>query len=305
MRGIDYPWLRPLEEKGYFRIYDLGPTMSRYFLTFNQNKGINPNTSEPYMSEVKNKWFCNRNFRKAIAHSINKSEISELIYNGLAIEQHSTMSPSSGYFFNPDVCKYDFNMEEARSILASEGFVDRDNDGVLEDKEGNDVSFELYLSSGNVQSTQLANLIRKDLSELGCEVNLIQVEFNTLVNKLSFTFDWDLVLIGLTGGIEPHFGANVWFSNGPLHIWYPRQKEAATEWENRIDEIFLSAVQELDKEKRKILYDEWQRIVANEVPVIFTVIPLNIMAVNNRLQNVKPTPLGGVLHNVEEIYIGE
>ena len=303
LRGVDYPWLKPLEGKGYFQIYDLGPTLSRYFVSFNQNRGVNPHTSQPYMPRAKNKWFTNRNFRKAIAHSINRAQIIDLIYNGLAIPQHSTMSPASGYYYNPDVVKYDFDMEKARDILAAEGFLDKDNDGFLEDNDGNAVTFNLYLSSGNVQATQLANLIRKDLAQLGCEVNLIQVEFNTLVNKLSFTFDWDIVLIGLTGGIEPHFGANVWFSHGPLHMWYPRQKEAATLWEKRIDEIFQAGVQELDEAKRKRLYDEWQRIVADEVPVIFTVIPLNIIAVNNRLQNIKPTPLGGVLHNIEEIYI--
>ena len=303
LRGIDYPWLKPIEEKGYFTIYDLGPTMSRYFLAFNQNNGVNPHTGEPYMPPDKNAWFTNRNFRHAIAHCINRRQIIDLVYNGLATPQHATMSPASGYFYNPDVVRYEFNREKARAILAGEGFRDRNNDGILEDKDGNTVSFNVYLSAGAVQTTHLANLIRKDLSQLGCEVNLIQVEFNTLVNKLSFTFDWDVVLIGLTGGIEPHFGANVWFSHGPLHMWHPRQKQPATEWERRIDEIFLQGVQELDESHRKPLYDEWQRIVADEVPVIFTVIPSNLTAVNNRLQNVKPTPLGGVLHNVEEIYI--
>ncbi|MBU1862545.1 MAG: ABC transporter substrate-binding protein [Candidatus Omnitrophica bacterium] len=305
LRGIDYPWLKPLERKEGFTLYHLGPTMSRFFLTFNQNKGINPHTSKPYVTPVKLKWFTNRNFRKAIAHSINKRAIIDLVYNGLAIDHNTTMSPSSGFFYNPQVTAYDFDLEKARQLLREEGIRDQNNDGILEDSEGNPISFNLFISSGSQQGTQLANLIRKDLSSLGVDVNLIQMEFNTLANKIFFTYDWDTMLMGMTGGVEPHFGANVWFSSGPFHMWYPRQTEATMPWETRIDEIFRKGVQELDEEKRKVLYDEWQRIVAEEVPVIYTVIPLQITGVHDRLGNVKPMPLGGVLHNVEEIYTTE
>jgi len=303
LRGVDYAWLKPLEEKGYFSIFDLGPTMSRYFLTFNQNRGVDPNTNKPYVDPQKLAWFTNKNIRKAIAHCINRDHITDLVFNGLAQPQHSSMSPASGYFYNSDVAQYSFDISKAKMLLAGEGIKDFNNDGVLEDTEGHVLEFNLFISSGSVQLTHLANLVRKDLAEAGFVVNLIQIEFNTLVSKLTYSFDWDMVFMGLTGGIEPHFGANVWFSNGPLHLWYPRQTTPATEWERQIDELFEKGVEELDRTERKIIYDEWQRIIADEVPLVYTVIPKRLSAVNNRLGNIKPTVLGGVLHNIEEIYI--
>ncbi|MFH1227427.1 MAG: ABC transporter substrate-binding protein, partial [Planctomycetota bacterium] len=145
--------------------------------------------------------------------------------------------------------------------------------------------------------------IRKDLESIGLKVHFTQLEFNNLVKKMDSTYDWDAIMLGLTGGIEPHFGNNVWQSSGHLHMWYPRQSKPATKWEARIDDIYNLGVQEMDRNKRKALYDEWQRIVAEEVPFIYTVIPANIFAVRNKFGNLHPTSYGGAFHNLEEIYV--
>ena len=124
-----------------------------------------------------------------------------------------------------------------------------------------------------------------------------------LVSKLDSTFDWEAIILGLTGGIEPHFGKNVWDSSGQLHMWYPAQKEPATPWEARIDEIYNLGVQELDRDKRKALYDEWQEIVADQLPFIYTILGERLSALRNKYGNIHPTAYGGILHNPEEIYL--
>jgi peptide/nickel transport system substrate-binding protein len=62
-------------------------------------------------------------------------------------------------------------------------------------------------------------------------------------------------------------------------------------------------VKRLDAAGRKKLYDEWQEITAEELPMIYTASPASMTAVRNRFGNLKPTVYGGVLHNIEEIYI--
>ena len=62
-------------------------------------------------------------------------------------------------------------------------------------------------------------------------------------------------------------------------------------------------MQELDENKRKVLYDEHQRIIAEELPVIYTVLGARLYAVRDKFGNLKPTNYGGVFHNLEEIYI--
>jgi len=303
LSGNDYPLVKPLEQKENFTVYDVGPAFSTNFLFFNQNRSKNPKTGEPFVDPVKLKWFTDLDFRRAAAHAIDKKKIIEIVLNGFGYPQNSSMSPSAGFFYNEDVVKYEYDLEKAKEILTKAGFIDRDGDGVIEDKKGNPIEFNLYTNSGADERIKIAGIIRHDLQQLGMKVNFLPMEFNTLVRKLTSTFGWEAIILGLTGGVEPHFGKNVWSSNGVLHMWYPKQEKPATRWERRIDEIFNSGVQELDEKKRKKLYDEHQMIVSEQLPVIYTVLNSRIFAIRNKFGNLNPTSYGGVFHNLEEIYI--
>ncbi|MDE2223085.1 MAG: ABC transporter substrate-binding protein [Candidatus Omnitrophica bacterium] len=302
--GADYPLLKPLEMRKNFHIYEAGPAYDSNFLVFNQDPGINPNTHKPFVDPVKLSWFKNLSFRQAVAHAVDKKKIIEIINNGFGSPQNGPMSPSSGFFYDPDVKTYDYNLQEARSILKRAGFRYSADGRTLLDPQGHVVAFNFYTAdSGTNGRPQIAAIIRADLQRLGMRVNLVPVEFNTLVNKLMSSFDWDMVMIGLTGGVEPHFGQNVWYSSGGLHLWDPHEPKPATPWEARIDAIFDQGAQELDDNKRKALYDEWQRIVADELPVIYTVLGTDMFAVRNKFGNLKPSANGGPFPKPEEVYI--
>ncbi len=303
MRGIDYPILKPEERRGNFTVYNVGPAFGTSFIIFNQNPGRDPKTGKPFLAPHKLKWFTDVRFRRAVAHAIDKQSIINIVMNGLAFPQLAAMSPGAKKFYNGKVRTYDYNPQKSRDILKEAGFRDTNGDGILEDSEGNKLEFNLFTNSENTVRIKLAGIIRKDLENAGMKVNFTSLEFNNLVSKLSANYQWDAIIIGLTGGIEPHFGINVWHSRGHLHMWYPLQKKPATSWEKRIDEIFDQAVQELDDEKRKKLYDEWQQIVSEQLPVIYTVLPASLHAVRNKFGNVYPTAYGGAFHNLEEIFI--
>ena len=303
LRAMDYPLIKPLEKKGNFTVYNAGPGFGTNFIAFNQNRDSNPKTGRPFIEPKKLSWFTNIHFRRAVACAIDKKKIIEIVMNGLGYPQEAAMSPSAGFFYNPNVTRYEYDPAKAKAILKEAGFFDRDGDGFIEDPNGSTVEFNLNTNAGNTERMDIAAIIRQDLEELGMKVNFLPLEFNNLVSKLNSTFNWDAIMIGLTGGIEPHFGKNVWSSDGTLHMWYPHQKSPATEWERRIDEIFSQGVQELDENKRKVLYDEFQKIVSDELPVIYTVLASRIFAVRNKFGNLCPTSYGGAFHNIEEIYI--
>ncbi len=303
LRGADYALLKPKERQGNFTVYDAGPDFGSNFIAFNQNPRLNPQTKKPYIALHKLQWFTNAEFRRAIAHAIDKKKMIEIVQNGFGYPQDSSMSPSAGIFYNPDVVTYDYDLKKAKGILTNAGFIDRDRDGIIEDEEGNPVEFNLYTNASDNERVQMAGIIRHDLKKLGIKVNFVAVEFNALVSKLTATYDWDAILLGLTGGVEPHFGNNVWTSSGQLHFWNPAQETPATDWEKRTDEIFEAGVQELDENKRKVLYDEHQRIISQQLPVIYTVLDANLFAVRNKFGNLRPSAYGGAFHNLEEIYI--
>ena len=62
-------------------------------------------------------------------------------------------------------------------------------------------------------------IFQQDDLRIGVKVDYCPLEFTTLVDKLDSTYDWDVVLLGFTGGIEPNNGADFLRSSGALHLW--------------------------------------------------------------------------------------
>lgn len=310
VRGPDYPILKPLEKEGHFKIYEFGPNMASTFVVFNQNEGSGPETKQPYVAPHKLKWFRNTTFRQAISHCIDREGLIKTVYNGLGTPQYAPTTVSSGYFHNPNVRTYDYDLKKAAEMLREIGLYDRDGDGIIEDEEGHPVQFTLMTNAGNNLREQTAEIVRKDMAKLGIKVDLKYIEFNTLISKLDETYDWEAMVMALTGGPEPHFGANVWFSSGRMHMWYPKQKTPSTPWEARIDEIFTAGIKEMDQAKRKVLYDEWQMIISEQQPYIYTVARTELYAFRDRFDNVFPTVLAAASQvwttwNIHEIFIKE
>ena len=165
-------------------------------------------------------------------------------------------------------------------------------------------------NSGNNIREQTAEITRKDMSKLGIKVDLKYIEFNTLISKLDETYDWEAIVMGLTGGPEPNDGANVWKSTGRTHMWFPKQKQPSTDWEKRIDQIFDLGIKEIDPAKRKVLYDEWQAIANEQQPYIYTTAAMGMGALRNKFENIYPSVLAmanrqASTWNIWEIFVKE
>ena len=117
--GREFAELEPLQAEGNFTIHRRGPALGSTFLTFNMNLGENPDTMEPYVAADKLKWFRNTQFRRAVAHIVDKEAIIRDVQHGLGYPQWSSISPSAGDFHNPDVRRYEYDIAEANRILDS------------------------------------------------------------------------------------------------------------------------------------------------------------------------------------------
>jgi len=303
-KGEDFASLAKDTGSGRYSVYRLGPASGSYFVFFNQNSGHVAGTRKPYVDSVKLSWFRCQKFRQGIAYALDKQTMINSVMNGLGYPQWGPMSPSEGYYFNSDVATYPFDTAKAKATLAEAGFADRNKDGVMEDSSGHPVEFSLFTNSGNIVRNKLAEIITKNLTAIGLKVHFQPMEFSRLTDRIDNPpYEWDAIFLGLTGNIEPHFGKNVWQSSGYLHMWFPEEKSPQMPWEVRIDSIFAAGSRELDESKRKILYDEWQRIAADQLPFIYTVLPEQIFCISNKFKNVNPSVTGGLLHNIERIYV--
>jgi peptide/nickel transport system substrate-binding protein len=90
------------------------------------------------------------------------------------------------------------------------------------------------------------------------------------------------VFIAFGAPLFPTQGSNVWPSSGNLHLWHPLQKSPATDWEARIDYLYNEGSYTIDKEKARIFWDEYQRILLEQCPIIYLVRPRSFFALNGR-----------------------
>ena len=137
--------------------------------------------------------------------------------------------------------------------------------------------------------------------------------FNVLVDNLSNSLEWECILLGLTGGNEPNGGANIWFTDGNLHMFNqdagpgqtPLVGRVIAPWEEEIAQLFIDGAKELDFEKRKAIYADIQSLVEEKVPFIYLINPFSLSAVRNRVEPIEYSALNGAFWNLEELKITE
>lgn len=297
-RGTEFAELKEKEKELNIVVTTAGPAFGTTFITFNWN------APDP----VKRKWFRNEYFRKAVAYAIDKESIIDTLYNGLGIAQWSPVSMSSPYYNEDVVVKYEYDLDLARAMLEMGGFSWNDK-GELVDEDGNVVKFLLTTNSGNRVREGVANIIQDALKQLGMDVTFTPIDFNTLVQKMLNTGDWESIIIGLTGGDEPQGGANVWRTDASLHFWNYSPEVAdfvdpndyyLPDWEVEIDKIFRENVRILDENIVKDYFSRFQQLVSEHLPLIYTVNSLRLYAYKATLRNVKIGPLGGTKWNIYE-----
>jgi peptide/nickel transport system substrate-binding protein len=183
-------------------------------------------------------------------------------------------------------------LKVARRLLTDAGYVDRDRDGIIEDPDGNRVEFSLNTNAGNQVREKICSILKEDWTKLGLSVSYRPLDFALLVEKLDTTFDWDAMLMGFTGGIEPQNAASLLRSSGNLHLWNPNQPSPSTTWEAEIDRLLAEGSRESDIDARSRVYWQIQEILHQELPMIQTVREMRFTAYKTALANFHPTVWG-------------
>jgi peptide/nickel transport system substrate-binding protein len=299
--------LKREEERGEFTIYEAGPALSTSWISFNLNQG--KRDGQPLVDPKKSAWFNNVKFRQAVSYAINRQGMIDTIYRGLGEPQISPISVQSPFYVGEEagVRTYPLNRDRARQLLQEAGFQYRGSD--LVDWDGNPVRFTMMTNAGAKIREAMGSQIMQDLAAIGIKVDFQPIAFNTLIEKLDVTLDWDCMLLGLTGGTEPNNGANVWLVDGRLHAFNqapppnrpPLEGRTIADWEQRISDLYVEGAKELDPAKRKAIYAETQRLTQEYLPFIYLVNPLSMSAVRDRVQGLRYSALGGALWNIHEL----
>lgn len=312
LRAEYFSLLKREEKRGNFQVLNGGPWSGVLYLTFNLSQAKDQN-GKPFVNPVKSRWFNTLEFRQAVAYAIDRDRINTNLFRGLGVVQNSPISVQSPFTAKEGLRVYNHDPQKSKDLLKKAGFK-YDDRGQLFDSEGNRVRFTLLTNANNLTRVAIGAQIRQDLAGIGIQVDYNPINFNVLIDKTNGSRDWDAHIIGFTGGIEPHGLANLWMTSGGSHSFNLKQQPGqpkmqgyvANEWEKEIDRLFIQGAQELDREKRKKIYGEFQKLVQEQLPVIHLVNDSAIMAVRNRVKGLKYSGLPSWgLWNIQELRIEE
>lgn len=270
-------------------VQKIGIGTGSLFFCFNRNPHY---FQRPKVAGYKLKWFTDPHFLRAIAHSIDKQAMINLCFRGMARPAVSDVSPANKIFHDPNLKDYSYDLNLAAQELEAGGYR-MAGSGKRVDADGHPLEFNLMSATASPSLACMASIFKQDLGTLGIQVNYHPLEFTTVVEKLDSTFDWDCVLIGFTGTIDPNDGANFYRSSGNLHLWDPSQKTPATPWEAQIDKLLdEGASVSMDPKVRAPYYWQVQKILHDQLAIIMTVRPVGYQAWKQDLENYDPTEWG-------------
>jgi peptide/nickel transport system substrate-binding protein len=257
-----------------YTVYNNEGSQSANFWTFNQNP---KNRDKPFYD-----WFTKTEFRQAMSCLLNRERIISQVFRGLALPKLHFFPETNRYYDEDIRLQYEYDPERALELLFSIG-ITRDDAGVMRDSLGRGIEFNLAIQSDSTVYNDIASIILDELGRAGIKVNIRVVDFQKLVEQLFETWDWESLLMALSGSnIFPSQGSNVWVSSGNLHLWYPQQESPATDWEARIDYLYNEGAYTVDPVKAKVFWDEYQRIILEQCPLVYLVRSRGFIALNNR-----------------------
>jgi len=263
------------EQKGFeVRIDPTKPMFGTTWIVFNQDC---PN-------EKLKEYFRMVEFRRAMAHLVDKQSIIDNVYLGLAVPQWSPVSILSPFYAPEVVAKYEYDPDAAAQLLDQIGLVDQNGDGWRDLPDGTTFEFELNTNVGNTVREQICQIFADDCAKVGIKVNFNPINFNALVTKLLGS-EYEAVLLGLTGSSEPNSGANVYRSCGGLHFWRYSECENPRPFQQRIDELYDLGVKTYDFDEAYQYYAEFQKLFSENVDLIFTVNMVFRYALYKNLKN--------------------
>lgn len=261
-----------------------------------RDAGTSTDTEQLWFNQVasapipayKRAWFASTAFRRAVSEAINRDDLARIVFHEHARAAVSVTPPTNTFWFNASLKPHPFDPKDALQRLSQEGF-HLDND-VLRDKDGNAVEFSIITNAGNKPRESMATMIQQDLKKVGIKVNVVTLDFNALLERISQTYNYEACLLGfLNADLDPNSQMTIWLSSGDDHQWNPKQKSPASGWEAEIDRLMRAQASSMDQHKRKEYWDKVQKIAWEQEPFIYLINKDALVAISPAVKNAQPS----------------
>ncbi len=283
INSIDTEYYDRLAASSPAVVHDAGASLDSEFMWFNQ-------VANSPIPAYKRTWFRLTNFRRAVSEAINRDDLSRVVFNGHAKPGVGPVSPANKFWFNSRLKAQSHAPQAALQSLQAEGF--KLQNGSLRDKDGNAVEFSIVTNAGNKYRERMAVMIQEDLGKIGMKVNVVTLDFPSLIERIAQKFNYEAAILGFQNvDLDPNGQMNIWLSSAENHAWNPQQKSPETAWEAEIDRLMREQASASDPKKRKAAFDRVQEIVAEQAPFIYLVNKNALSAVSASVEGAAPVIL--------------
>ena len=297
IRPEDVATLRPLVDQGRIRVIELGVGVDPDVFFFNLNSSF-------WAKDPRRDWITRKEFRKAISHAVDREAYANTVYLGAGVPIWGPITPGNKEWFSPNIQRYAYSIERAREILAELGLTNRDADEWLEDKNNTEARFTMLAYRGNSSIERGAAVLRDALRPAGIAVDVVTLEQGSVVQRiLKHDFESAMFFFSFTN-LDPSMNQDLWLSSGSAHFWNIAQAKPATDWEKEIDDLMREMTAAVDAAERRRLFEQVQKVFAENLPGLYFVAPRLHMGVSGRVGGLEPAILRPqLLWNVDRITV--
>jgi peptide/nickel transport system substrate-binding protein len=294
INSLDPEYFDKVRSQNSSMAFDAGVSLDSEQMWFNQ-------VATSPLPEYKKTWFRSTNFRRAISEAINREDLARIAFRGRAHPGVGPISPANAFWFNSKLQPHPFDQKSALQRLAQDGF--RVENGGLRDRTGNRVEFSVITNAGNKYRERMATMIQQDLTGIGIKLNVVTLDFPSLIERITQSFNYEACLLGLVNNdLDPNSQMNVWLSSAENHQWNPREKAPETAWEAELDNLMRAQASAMDPKKRKQYFNRVQEIVWQQEPFLYLVNRDSLLAVSPSVHNAHPVVLSPQVYwNIDQL----
>lgn len=251
---------------------------------------------------LRDKKFQDKNLRQAFMYALDRNAMVDKLLEGNGQVVDTPMLPSSwSYPDKSTLNNYKYNKDKAKELLKQAGYEDRDNNGIVEDKDGKELVVKLTYPTGNKLREQTAPIIQANLKDIGVKMELENMEFTALMDKVVANHDFELYLMGNNLALDPD----------PKPYWHSTSasdEKGNSAWNissfknEKADQLIEQGISVSDQKQRKEIYSQFGKLLNDEVPWAYLYSQNIRKAYNPHLKDFKPYTFND-FDNVKDWYI--
>ena len=200
--------------------------------------------------------------RQALCYAVDRDAINNFIFGGKSHIIGSHMIPAMSKYYEPEAeTVYSYDPEKAKELLADAGYAD-----------GFDL--EITVPSSYSQHVDSAQIIADELSQVGINVTLNQVEWSTWLQDVYKGGNFQATVIGFDGTLAPSDWLKKYVTDDAKNFMHYSNTE--------YDDVFNTAYTTVDDDVKVENYKKAQMILAEDAAAVYIEDPANLVALSKK-----------------------